>query len=93
MFPAAISNWGAYAISAMLAFILGKPDILQDADTEQRMLEACIMTGACDGPTGRPVMLVDAVSHQANEGMIDILHSIIENALIGSNVDSRFFKS
>ena len=71
----------------------GKSEILQDSDTERRMLEACIMTGACDGPTGRPVMLVDAVSHQANEGMIDILHSIIENALIGSNVDSRFFKS
>jgi hypothetical protein len=93
VFPAAISNWGAYAISAMLAFLRGKPEILQDSDTERRMLEACIMTGACDGPTGRPVMLVDAVSHQANEGMIDILHSIIENALVGSNIDSRFFKS
>ena len=93
VFPAAISNWGAYAISAMLAFLLKKPSILQDADTERRMLEACIMTGACDGPTGWPVMLVDAVSHQANEGMISILHSIIENALVGSNIDSRFLKS
>lgn len=92
VFPAAISNWGAYAISAMLAFALQKPDILQDADTERRMMEACITAGACDGPTGKPVMLIDGVSHEANEGMISLLHSIVDNALIGSQIDSRFFK-
>lgn len=92
VFPAAISNWGAYAISAMLAFLLGKPEILQDAETEKRMLEACVTAGACDGPTGRPVMMVDAVNHEADAGMISLLHVIVENALIGSQIDTRFFK-
>jgi len=35
VFPAAVSNWGAYGIVAMLAFLLKKPEILQDADMEQ----------------------------------------------------------
>ena len=92
VFPAAISNWGAYAISAMLAFLLRKPEILQDVDTERQMLKACITAGACDGPTGKPIMLVDAVNPQAGEGMISLLHNIVENALIGSQIDTRFFK-
>ena len=91
VFPAAISNWGAYGITAMLAYLLNKPEILQDAYTERRMLEACIMTGACDGPIGWPVMSVDAVSHQANEGIITLLHEIIGNALKGAKLD-RFVK-
>jgi len=92
VFPAAISNWGAYAISAMLAFLLRKQEILQDVETEKRMLEACVTAGACDGPTGRPVMMVDAVNPEADAGMISLLHVIVENALIGSQIDTRFFK-
>ena len=87
VFPAAISNWGAYGITAMLAFLLKKPEILQDAYTERKMLEACITAGAVDGITGRPVMSVDGVSHEANEALITMLHSIIENALLDSKVD------
>lgn len=92
VFPANISNWGAYAISAMLAVLLGKADILQDAETEYRMLEACINAGACDGPTGKPIMLVDAVNHEANEGLVSLLNCIVRNALLGMTVESRFSK-
>lgn len=93
VFPAAISNWAAYAISAMLAFLLRNLEVLQDAETERRMLEACVMAGACDGPTGKSIMQVDTISYEANEGMIRLLHGIVENALIGSQIDSRFFKT
>lgn len=82
VFPASISNWGAYAISSMLAYLLKKPDILQDEDTERRMLEACIMAGAVDGISGRPIMSVDGVEVEAQQGLISMLHAIIENALL-----------
>jgi hypothetical protein len=82
VFPASISNWGAYAITAMVAYLLQKPEILQDEDTERRMLEACIMAGAIDGPVGRPVMSVDGVNLKAQQGLINMLHAIIENALL-----------
>jgi len=81
VFPAAISNWGAYGIVAMLAYLLKKPEILQDAYTERRMLEACVMAGAVDGIIHSPVPGVDSVSHEADEALITMLHSIIRNAL------------
>lgn len=82
VFPASISNWGAYAITAMVAYLLQKPGILQDEDTERRMLEACIMAGAIDGTAGRPVMSVDGVNLKAQQGLINLLQAIIENALL-----------
>jgi len=83
VFPAFISNWAAYAITAMVAYLLRKPEILQDDDTERRMLEACIMAGAVDGIAGRPIMGVDGVNVKAQQGLINILHATVENALLG----------
>ncbi|UCH50648.1 MAG: DUF4392 domain-containing protein [Chloroflexota bacterium] len=82
VFPASISNWGAYAISAMVAYLLKKPKILQDEDTERLMLEACVMAGAIDGSEGGPVMSVDGVGVKAQQSLVNMLHTIIENALL-----------
>lgn len=87
VFPASISNWGAYAISAMLALLLKKPEILQDALTERRMLEACVMAGGCDGPTGQPTLLVDGVPYYGNEGMVSFLNCIVQNGLMGESIE------
>ncbi len=84
VFPASISNWGAYAITAMVGCLLKKPEILQDEDTERRMLEACIMAGAVDGIAGQPIMSVDGIGLKGQQGLINLLHAIIENALRGT---------
>lgn len=81
-FPAAISNWGAYAIVAMLGLLLKKPTILQDEDTERRMLEACVMEGSVDGVSGGPLMSVDGVGLKSNQGFLNMLHTIVNNALL-----------
>ena len=91
VYPAAISNWGAYGITAMVAYLLGKQEVLQDATIERQMLEACIRAGACDGIFGRPSMSVDAIDYLTGEGMITMLNKIIENALRVQKVD-RFGK-
>jgi len=83
VFPAGVSNWAAYAITATIAYLLENREILQDASTEHDMLKACIMAGAIDGGVSfRLVMAVDGVGYEANEGVINILHSIVKNALI-----------
>ena len=82
LFPAAISNWAAYAIIGMLGLLLKKPSILQDEDTERRMLEACIMEGSVDGVSGGPLMGVDGVGLKVHQGLINMLHTIIDNALL-----------
>lgn len=81
--PASVSNWGAYGITAMLAYLLGKQEILQDAFTEQRMLEACITAGGIDGETGQTGLSCDGVDHLTGEGLIIMLNKIIETALKG----------
>lgn len=80
--PATTSNWAAYGISAMLAFLLNKVDLLQDTDTEKRMLEACFMAGAVDGYTMAPQMSVDGTSEKASQCVVGLLHEIINNGLI-----------
>ena len=91
VYPAAISNWGAYGISAMVAYLLGKTDILQDTLVERRLQEACIMAGGIDGVFGRACMSVDSVDYLTGEAMLTMLHTIIRIALIGAKVD-RFGK-
>jgi hypothetical protein len=91
VFPAAVSNWGAYGITAMVAYLLGNPEILQDTYTERRMLEACIRAGVVDGNYGRPCMSVDTIDYLTGEAMLTMLHGIIRSALKGAKVD-RFGK-
>lgn len=85
-FPAALSNWGAYAIVAVLGLLLKKPGILQDAEMERRMIETCIMAGSVDGVLGQSIVSVDGIKGKAQEAFITMLHTIIENALSGAAV-------
>jgi len=87
VFPANMSNWAAYGISAMVAYLVKKPDILQDALTERRMLDACIMAGAAEGDTGGLFMSVDQVGYEGQEALVTLLHTIIRNGLLGLKVD------
>jgi hypothetical protein len=80
--PVSTSNWAAYGISAMLAYLLKAPDVLQDVDTERRMLEASIMAGAVDGMTFRAIPAVDGRSGAANRSIINLLHEIVGNGLM-----------
>lgn len=81
VFPAAISNWGAYAVSAMLAYLSGRPELVQDENTERRMLEACVAAGAVDSAFGKPVLAVDGVDLKGQQAIVNLLGSIVENAL------------
>ncbi len=85
-FPASVSNWAGYAITAMVAYLLGKPDVLQDTDTERRMIEACAMNGSVDGVKGAPIASVDGIRTQTQQSLIDILHHIIESGLSGMGI-------
>ncbi|UCE72856.1 MAG: DUF4392 domain-containing protein [Methanomassiliicoccales archaeon] len=80
---ATTSNWGAYGIAAMLAVLVKNPEVFHDADTERRMLEACIMAGGVDGISLRPIPVVDSISCEAGQGLVTLLHMIIENGLKG----------
>jgi hypothetical protein len=79
--PVTTSNWAAYGIAAMLGIIKETPGLLQDVETERRMLEACCMAGAIDGVSFRPVPIVDGMSAAANQCVVRLLHEIVANGL------------
>ncbi len=78
---AAISNWGAYGVSAMLAYMLKKPRVIHDVDTEYRMLDASVRAGAMDGLYTDLSMYVDGTSADTQKALITMLREIVTNAL------------
>jgi hypothetical protein len=82
LIAAAVSNWGAYGLAAMLATMLGKPEVLHNAETERRMLIDCVKAGAMDGVYARLIPAVDGTSADTQTSLITILHEIVRNASI-----------
>lgn len=74
---AAVSNWGASAIAAAMAVILKNPDVVHDAVTEARLLEAAIGTGAVDGFSHRPIRQTDGMGVQVHTAIVDVLNEIV----------------
>ena len=75
------SNWGAYNVSASLAFLLKDNAILHSTATELRMLEACVAAGAGDGIYSTIELLVDGITVETNQAILTVLHEIIRNNL------------
>ena len=80
-FAAAISNWGLYGVSAMLAYMLGDVDVMHTVDDERRMLEACAMGGSVDGMSMRPICRVDGVSMAGGQAFVTLLREIVSDGL------------
>lgn len=78
---AAISNWGCYGIEAMLAYVLGTPDLLHAADMGVRAMEACAAAGGGDGIYTRPLPMEDGQPVQIHAALITMLRQIISNGL------------
>ena len=78
----AISNWGAYGISAMLSFLLKNKKVLKDETIEKRMLEACVYAGAMDGVYSNQSMYVDGTSLKTQLALVTMLRQIVGNGLI-----------
>jgi hypothetical protein len=78
---ASVSNWGAYGISAMLAYMLEDPSILQDADTEKRMVEVMAQAGAVEAMSALSIPEVDGTSLPVQQAVITMMHGVVANAL------------
>jgi hypothetical protein len=78
---AAISNWGAYGVVAVMAHLLGRRDLLIDADDLDRMLRGVVDAGAFDGATGRPSLSDDGVPLDVQRGFMAMLGGIVEIGL------------
>ena len=78
---AAVSNWGAYAVEACLAYLLKQPNILHSPDTQRRMLEDAIRAGAADGALSRQSFSDDGISGEVHMALIRMLAEILATSL------------
>jgi hypothetical protein len=63
--PANSSNWACYGIEACLAKILGKPEVMHDEYTHNRILLNCANVGIPDGASAMCTPTTDGASHEA----------------------------
>lgn len=80
MFPASVSNWGAYAISVALCLATGKPQALPEWREVEASIAAPIAAGAYDGYTGLAVPSVDGVSLTGNKAVYDLMMEVVRMA-------------
>ncbi len=78
LITAAVSNWGAYGLSAGLGAALGMPQLIHDGATELRMIDACVRGGAADGATGMYTVSVDGIPGSIHAHLVDMLGLIVK---------------
>ena len=78
LFPAAISNYGAYALTAALALGAGEPELLVDGEKVRELVEGCVALGCLDGGTVDPDFIGDdGVPIDAVMRYVDQLGSVV----------------
>ncbi len=74
---ATVSNWGGYGIAAMLAALVGEPEVFHDMQTEKLMLRACAAAGGIDSVAGMSRPWADGVSEEVTSYLVEMLRQII----------------
>lgn len=88
---AMVSNWGAYALEALLAIAKGKPEIMHDRVLEKRVFEASISAGFIDPAAGFAMDSGDAIDKNVHLAIVDILNFIVKSR-IGDNLYMEKYK-
>lgn len=79
--PAAVSNWGAYGISAMIAILEEKREAFHSSEIEHRVLLACIDAGLIDGGSGYVSGGVDSLSPSIHMSMVNLLGTLVDKGI------------
>ena len=76
-----VSNWGAYALEALLAIAKGKPEIMHDVALEDKVFEAAVSAGFIDPAAGFGMASGDAIDKSVHLAMVDILNFIVKSKI------------
>lgn len=79
--PAAVSNWGAYALLAALAVTAGESRLIHPSAREQKLLARARDLGFIDGMSGFVSETVDGLSHDVQLAIANLLETIALSGL------------
>jgi hypothetical protein len=79
LFPAAVSNCGAYAVVAAMAVLAERPDIFPFPDAVGSAIEAAVDAGCRDGGTFYPRVLADdGIPLEAIKSVVSVMRTIVK---------------
>jgi hypothetical protein len=78
---AAVSNWGAYGVAAMIALIVGDRGIFHSPEIERRILESCIGAGLIDGGSGYVSGGADALDVGIHMSLVELLGELVRKGI------------
>lgn len=77
----AVSNWGAYGINTLLAYLLDDIELMHTERMEEKMLDICVKTGCVDGDLNIPSPSVDGISLESQKAMVTLLRETAIRAM------------
>jgi hypothetical protein len=81
LFPAAVSDFGAYAVSGALALLAGRAELAPIPDLVGNAIAAAVGEGCIDGGTFRPHVLADdGIPLKGVEAVVGVMRTIVEQA-------------
>lgn len=78
LYPAAVSNWGGYALAALLALHTGDLGLCHDPKRELEYLDLTAKMQVMDGGTGQPINHVDGIPAEVSAAVVTILRGLVE---------------
>ncbi len=78
---AAISDWGGYAVTAVIAYLIERPDLIADADYVDNILRAAVRSGVVCGWHARPTLSDDGVPLAAQRAAATLMQTAVTQAL------------
>ena len=79
LFPAAVSNFGAYAVACALGVLVGRPAVCPQPDHVGSAIAAAIGEGCVDGGTFYPHVLADdGIPLKGVEHVVGVMRTIVD---------------
>jgi hypothetical protein len=81
LFPAAVSNFGAYAVASAIAVLVGQPALGPHGDEIASAINAAVGEGCIDGGTFRPhVVADDGIPLKGVEAIVGVMRTIVDQS-------------
>jgi hypothetical protein len=81
LITSAVSNWGAYGLSACISYLTDNSFKAHNDEIERRLLLEAAKIGAVDGVTGLNTHTVDGINVNIHSCIVNILKTLVMNAL------------
>jgi hypothetical protein len=73
----AVSDWGAYALSAAVSHLVSDPSAFVTAEVYRRVIEATVGAGAVDGTSRLAIPHIDGISDGFNARLVEQLRDVV----------------